>query len=425
MIKEILKKIVVVILNTEARLILQKYKPKIIAITGTVGKTSTKDAAALILGTKFNVRKSEKSYNSELGVPLTIIGAKSAWLNPFQWLAVFWLGLKAIFKKQLYPQWLVLEMGVGKPEDMKHLVSWISPDIAVFTALAETPVHVEKFPGPEELIKEKAKLATALRSDGCLILNADDKLVLELKKQSDAKTITFGFEEGVDLTASNYNISPDGINFKINYKGKIIPVRIPNAFGRQYVYAALAALAIGISLDLNLVEIIEAISRFKPPPGRLNLLEGIKNSFILDDTYNSSPIAALAALEVLKILPAQRKIAVLGDMLELGKFTIEEHKKIGRLVKDFNVDLLFTVGPRAKFIADESRAIGFNPDNIFEFSNSEEAKITLQRKVREGDLLLIKGSQAMRMEKIVEEIMLHPELRKQLLVRQEKEWQNK
>ena len=395
------------------------------AVTGTVGKTSTKDAISLILATKFNVRKSEKSYNSELGVPLTIIGAKSAWNNVFEWLTIFIKGIKVLIKEEHYPQWLVLEMGVGKPKDMERLVSWISPNIAVFTALTEIPVHVEKFQSPEELIKEKTKLMTGLKKDGYFILNGDDKMISELKRGTETKIITYGFTEELDLIASNYNLSSDGIGFKIDYKRNIIPVRMPNVFGRQYVYTALAALAVGISLELNLVETVEAISKFKPPAGRLNLLEGIKNSFILDDTYNSSPIAVLAALEVLKALPAERKIAVLGDMLELGKFTIEEHKRVGRWVKEYNVDLLFTVGPRAKFIADEARAIGFNPENIFEFSSSDETKKSLQEKIKKEDLLLIKGSQAMRMEKIVEEIMAHPELKEQLLVRQEKEWLNK
>ncbi|MCX6731706.1 MAG: UDP-N-acetylmuramoyl-tripeptide--D-alanyl-D-alanine ligase [Candidatus Parcubacteria bacterium] len=422
MFKNFLKNIVVFFLRIEAKLILKKYKPKIVAITGTVGKTSTKDAIALVLAAKFNVRKSEKSYNRELGVPLTIIGAKSAWLNIFQWILILFRGVKILFSNENYPQWLVLEMGVDKPGDMENLISWIIPDIVVFTALAEIPVHVEKFQSSEDLIKEKEKLMTSLKKDGCFVLNGDDKIILNLKE---SKTITYGFEEGLDLMASNYNISPDGITFKADYKGTIIPVRIPSAFGKQYVYTALAALATGISLDLNLVEMVETLSKFKPPPGRLNLLEGVKKSFILDDTYNSSPIAALAALEVLKTLPAERKIAVLGDMLELGKFTIEEHKKLGRLVKDSNIDLLVTIGPRAKFISDEARATGFNSENIFEFSNSEEAKIPLQEKIKQGDLILIKGSQAMRMEKIVEEIMAHPEQKEELLVRQEPEWQNK
>lgn len=422
MLKDFLKKIVEFGLAGEGRLILRKYKPKIIAITGTVGKTSAKDAIALVLGARLNVRKSEKSYNSELGVPLTIIGAKSAWLNLFQWLAVFWLGFKTIAKNEQYPAWLVLEMGVGKPGDMESLISWVSPNIAVFTALAEIPAHVEKFHDADELAKEKLKLAEAVKENGCLILNNDDKIISGIKGQ---KIISFGFEEGADLTASNYNISADGINFKISYKGNIIPVRMSNVFGRQYVYTALAALAAGIFLDLNPVEMVEALSKFKPPPGRMNLLDGVKNSFIFDDTYNSSPVAAIAALEVLRDLPAQRKISVLGDMLELGKFTVDEHRKVGRRVKEDGVDLLFTVGPRAKFIADEARAVGFAPENIFEFANSDEAKIPIQEKIKKGDLILVKGSQAMRMEKIVEEIMAHPEDKENLLVRQEKAWQNK
>ena len=318
-------------------------------------------------------------------------------------------------------------MGVGKPSDMENLVSWISPDIAVFTATAEVPVHVEKFQNPDALIKEKLKLIAGLKKDDYLVLNNDDKtdLVSQAAEKTEAKKITYGFSEKLDVVASNYSISSDGISFKIDFKGNIIPVRLPNAFGRQNVYVALSALSVGICLGLNLIETVETLSKFKPPPGRLNLLEGVKNSFILDDTYNSSHVAVLAALEVLRDLSAERKIAVFGDMLELGKFTIDEHKKIGRRVKEYGVDLLFTVGPRAKFISDEARATGFNEENIFEFANSDEAKIHIQEKIRQGDLILIKGSQAIRMEKIVEEIMAHPEKKSELLVRQEPEWLNK
>lgn len=424
MIKQIFKKVVVFLLQSEAKLILHKYKPKIIAITGTAGKTSTKDAIALVFASKFNIRKSEKSYNSELGVPLTIIGAKSAWNNFFQWLLILAQGIK-VFLKSEYPQWLVLEMGVDRPGDMERLIKWIKPNVAVITALAETPVHVEYFQGPEELSKEKTKLIKELSSEECAILNGDDPAMSNLKGKTKAKIITFGFSEGNDLMASNYRLNSKGITFKIDYKGNIVPIRMPEVLGRQNVFVALAAIAAGLSQNLNLIEMAETLSKFKSPPGRLNLIKGIKNSLILDDSYNSSPLAVAAALEVLKELPARRKIAVLGDMLELGKFTIDEHKKVGGLVKDCGIDLLFTVGPRSKFTAEEARAAGFKPDNIFEFSFSDEAKKEVQEKIREGDLLLIKGSQAMRMEKITEEIMAQPELKEQLLVRQEKEWQNK
>jgi UDP-N-acetylmuramoyl-tripeptide--D-alanyl-D-alanine ligase len=426
--KNFCKNITIFLLRIEAKLIIKKYKPKIAAITGSVGKTSTKDAIALVLGSRFNVRKSKKSYNSRLGVPLTIIGATSAWNNVFGWIKILWHGLKIIFKKSIYPEWLILEMGISRPKGMDFLLSLVKPDIAIITNLGEPqiPVHVEFFSSPEELIKEKIKLAEAVNENGYLILNGDDKNLFGLKNKTKAKTTVYGFDDNqFDLSASNYNISPDGINFKLDYKGSIIPVRMSNTFGRQFVSSGLAAIAVGLSQGINLISAVEALSRFQPPPGRMNILEGIKNSFILDDTYNSSPIALEAALNVLEELPAKRKIIVLGDMLELGKFTIDEHKKIGRVIKEKNIDLLFTVGTRAKFIADEALINNFPEKNIFSFSTSQEAKTAVQEKIKEGDLILIKGSQSMRMERVVEEIMAHPENKEKLLVRQEKEWLNK
>lgn len=432
MIKNILKQIVTTLLRLEAKLILRKYKPKIVAVSGTVGKTSTKDAIALVFGKEFNVRKSEKSYNSELGVPLTIIGAKSAWNNFFQWILILVKGAGVFLKKHGsaggaggYPEWLVLEMGVDRPKDMKRLVSWINPDVAVITALGEIPSHVEYFKTSDELAKEKSRLVQNLKEENTAVLNGDDQRVLGMKEKTKAKVIVYGFSAGNDLMASNYLVTPDGISFKAEYKGNIVPVRLHNIFGKHHVYTALSALAVGISQGMNLIEMAETLSLFNPPPGRLNLIEGIKNSFILDDTYNASPMAMEAALEVLNDLPAKRKIVVLGDMLELGAFTIDEHRKLGRMVKKSGAKLLFAIGPRAKFIASEARAAGFKPENIFEFSFSDEAKKDVQEKIKEGDLILIKGSQSMRMEKITEEIMLHPELKEQLLVRQEKEWLNK
>lgn len=436
MLKNILKNIVVVLLRFEARLIIWKYKPKIIAVTGSVGKTSAKDAIALVLGEKFDVRKSEKSYNSELGVPLTIIGTKSAWNNFVEWILILIKGIKVFFKKSDYPKWLILEMGVGKPKDMEHLVSFIKPDVAVMTSLGEIPVHVERFNGPEEIAKEKAKIFKNIKDGGYAILNGDDKNVLSFKDKIKANVIVYGFnEEGsssladkFDLIASNYRFAPEGITFKVDYKGNIVPVRLHNVFGRHYIYSALSALAVVVSQGMNLVEAVESLVGSKAPPGRLNLLEGIKNSKILDDTYNSSPLALEAALETLKNFSVEKggkKIAVLGDMLELGKFTIDEHKKAGKLVKEVGVDILFTVGPRAKFIAEEARQSGFSPKNIFEFSTADEVKLVVQEQIKEGDLILVKGSQGMRMERIVEEIMAHPEFKEQLLARQEKEWLNK
>ena len=431
MLKKLIKNIVIALLKWEAILILKKYKPKIVAVTGTVGKTSVKDAVATILASKFTVRKSEKSYNSDFGVPLTILGAESGWNNPIKWFLILLDGLRLLIARVDYPEWLVLEMGVDRPGDMDRLVSWIKPDVATVVMLGEVPVHVEFFKDSAEVMREKIKLARAVDSAGHVVLNGDDEKIAFYSESIKANVLTFGFSEENDLVASNYSVVyreegdkkiPEGASFKVDYNGKIIPIRLVGVFGRQFVYNALSALGMSVALGINLVEASEALSSFESPPGRLKLLEGIKNSFIIDDTYNSSPIASEAAMEVLKDLPAKRRIAVLGDMLELGKHTIDEHKKLGKLVCESKTDLLFTVGPRSKFIAEEAREKGFDDKNIFEFSTYNETRIPLQNEIREGDLVLVKGSQSMRMEKIVEEIMAHPEDKEKLLVRQGKEW---
>ncbi|PIQ69514.1 MAG: hypothetical protein COV90_01060, partial [Candidatus Tagabacteria bacterium CG11_big_fil_rev_8_21_14_0_20_41_11] len=365
-----------------------------------------------------------------------VLGVETGWLNPFIWFGNILKGVKLLAtpKKMQYPNWLILEMGVERPKNMQRFAAWINPDIAVFTAFAEIPPHVEFFAGPESLVQEKMKLIQGFDQKHFVILNGDDKTLCEAKSKIQAKIISFGFNEENDLRASNYHITfrkegekeiPEGITFKVDYKGSSVPVRIFGAFGKHLAYSALAALGVGLSQDFNLIDISESLSQYKAPPGRLRLIEGIKNTYILDDTYNASPKAVHAALDTLEELPATgRKIAVLGDMLELGKYTVEAHKAIAdRVIKVANI--IFAVGLRAKFIGEEAKSQGFSSDNIFEFSTSQEAGRVLQEIMKEGDLILIKGSQGMRMEKITEETMAHPEDKEKLLVRQEKEWGKK
>lgn len=420
--KSFFKKIIIKILTLESKLILWRYKPKIIAITGTAGKTTAKEAVALVLETEFSARKSEKSYNSEIGIPLTIIGSKTGWSSFSAWLSVIFKGVKTFASPKNYPEWLVLETGVDKPNDMNGILLWLKPDIAIVTAIGVVPVHVENFGDVNALINEKAKLVQAVSKNNYVILNGDDKAVLDLRRRTRANVITYGFTPAMDIVASNYKMSLEGISFKVAYKGNIVPVRLTGVYGEHNVYAALVSLAAAVALGLNLVKSAEAVSKLKPAPGRLNLIEGVNKTLIFDDTYNSSPIALEAAMEVLKNFPSRRKVAVLGDMLELGKFTEEEHRRVGRLVFDNNIDLLFLAGPRSKLVAQEAMLRGFNPDNIFEFSSSEEAGEAILEKIKEGDLIMVKGSQSMRMEKAVEKIMAHPELKKELLARQEDEW---
>ena len=406
-------------------MILARFKPKIIAISGTVGKTSAKEAVALVLGSEFDVRKSEKSYNSEIGVPLTIIGAKTGWSSLKQWLLIIFKGIKVFLFSANYPKILILEMGVDRPKDMEKMVSLVKPYAAVITAVGTVPVHVQYFSGPEELINEKRKLVECLSDNNWAILNIDDKAAANFRKNTKAQTITYGFSESADLAASNYKMDGEGIVFKVNYKGNIVPVKLDKFFGRHNVYIILAAIGAGLACGINLVKSVEAVSVMKPPRGRMNLLEGLNNSLIFDDSYNSSPIAVEAAVEVLSEYPAKRRIAVLGDMKELGVFSQSEHKRIGEMLRAKDIWLLFTVGPEAKFIAEGARRSGFDAFKIFEFSDSTEAGEAVKKIIQEGDLILVKGSQSARMEKAVESIMAHPEDKENLLVRQEEEWKNR
>ena len=190
--KTLFKKIIITILKLEAKLILARFRPKIIAVTGTVGKTSVK-AVALVLGSEFNVRKSEKSYNSEIGVPLTIIGAQTGWGSFKQWLAVIFKGLKVFLLAGDYPKFLVLEMGVDRPKDMEKMVSWVKPYVAVITAVGTIPVHVQYFSGPEELISEKRKLVECLNDNNWAVLNIDDKAVSSFGKIRKLKLLLTDF----------------------------------------------------------------------------------------------------------------------------------------------------------------------------------------------------------------------------------------
>ncbi len=421
-----IKKIITGILVAEAKIAIKRFHPTIIGITGSVGKSSTKEAIAAVLGQKFRVRESKKSYNSELGLALSILGLPTAWKNPIGWIRNIAGGMRELFRKD-FPEILILEMGVDRPKDLDRLLAIVRPQIGVVTALGDIPVHVEFFAGPEELAREKAKLVRSLPAQGHVVLNFDDATVWDMHQKTNAHVHSYGFGEHADFMASNEKISFAGTVFKINHDGASVPMHLKNAFGKQNIYAALAATAVGTTFDMNTVEIAQAISIFRSPPGRMRLIEGMKGGRILDDSYNSSPLALHAALETLTELAASsetplRRIAVLGDMLEIGKFTIEAHQAAGERVAR-SADYFVAVGPRMKFAADEARDRGLQ--NVFHFSTSDEAALHLNTVVQPDDIVLVKGSQSMRMEKIVEEIMAHPKDAEKLLCRQDSYWKSR
>lgn len=427
-----MRTIVKYILALLARLTLMRYRPKVIGITGNVGKTSVKEAVYAVMSFAYRARRAEKSFNNELGVPLTILGMQSGGKNPLRWAFACAAACARIVYCR-YPEILVLEMGVDKPGDMEYLLSIVSPDIAIFTSVGDVPVHIENFVNREALVREKLKLAWAVSPGGKIVFNADVPAWAEIKTKTKAPAFSYGFSDDaiIKIQQPEYRFAagdgkkiPIGMGVKIEYKGNIVPFRIDGAFHLQSgAYIAGAACAAGIAQGMHLVEISSALAlRYAPPKGRLTLLEGMRGSVILDDTYNASPSSVEAALEALSALSSGRKIAVLGDMLELGVYSEEAHRAAGRKAVRA-CDILITVGARMRYAADEARAHGFKEGtNLFSYDTSESAGAACARIIGEGDTILVKGSQGMRMEKAVKEVIAHPERASELLVRQEEVW---
>ena len=422
------KEVIVSILTFEARLLLQRTKPKIIAITGNVGKTSTKDAIYHVLKDQVKARKSEKSYNSEIGVPLSILGLSNAWSNPVLWLKNLVDGLWLALFPGKYADVLVLEMGVDRPGDMAKLTQWIKPDVVVLTRLPEVPVHVEYFDSPEAVVAEKLELVQALKPDGVLVYNHDDEKVREVVETVRQKAVGYSRYSPSQFTATQdeviyENNLPVGMKFKISHVAEEAVMEFRGAIGVQHTYNLSAACAVASIFNISLADCAKAVASYLPPPGRMRIIAGIKNTLIIDDSYNSSPTAAERALSTLYELKGfKRKIAVLGDMLELGRFSVREHERVGEQVAD-GTDVLFTVGIRARVIASGALSFGLNERKIRQYDEAMRAGRELQNYIKEGDVILIKGSQGVRCEKIVVDIMAQPEQASDLLVRQSRIWQ--
>jgi UDP-N-acetylmuramoyl-tripeptide--D-alanyl-D-alanine ligase len=431
-----MKQIVITLLNWESRLILKKYKPFIVAVTGSVGKTSTKDAiydALKDLPGAGHVRKSEKSFNSEIGTPLTVIGVPNAWHSMSGWFKNLATGLDLILRRREYPDTLILEIGADHPGDIRRVTQWLHPDISVITRISRTPVHVEFFNSPEEVFEEKAFLATAVKSGGVLVVYGDDDRTLSMGdrvKDRGVSVVSYGMSEQSAVRALDAQIAyvdgaPVGMKFVVSHHGRTVPVTLDGVLGAGAIYSALAAIAVATARGGALPQ--EQI-RFDMPKGRMNVIPGKNGSTLIDDAYNSSPDAAISALAVLKDIQMQgRKIAALGDMLELGKFAAQEHRRIGVEAASAlgQNGILVTVGQRSRLTAEEALKSGMPAESVRAFDSSREAAEFLAGIVAAGDVVLVKGSQGVRMERVSVALLRAPERAQELLVRQEKEWLEK
>ncbi len=428
--KAVFKKIIVYLLTAEAKLLLKRHRPIIIAVTGSVGKTSMKDAIYSVIKRHVSARKSEKSFNSDIGVPLTVLGLPNAWNNPFLWLKNLADGFMVALFSKTYPSYLILETGVDRPGDMEKLTSWIKPDIVVLTRFPDVPVHVEFFSGPEAVIAEKMKLVEALKPEGVVIYNHDDQLIQAQLANVRQQAIGYSRFLPSQFVASDDGIYyeddvPAGVKFIVKHFEEAQLVKVQGAIGLQLVYTYIGAVAVGMQCGIALADAAKALFDHAPAPGRMRVIPGLKGSTIIDDSYNASPIAVEQALQTMKELKhAKRRIAVIGDMLELGRFSAREHERVGEIAGG-TVDALFTIGVRARKIAEGALEHGLAEKCIFQYEDVAKAGRELQAYLKPGDVILVKASQGIRAERVVEEIMAHPDQAPALLARQDEAWRAK
>lgn len=423
--KNLAKKLVLFLLKSMARFRLKKFRGKIIAVTGSVGKTSTKEAIYSVLNTAFKVKRSEKSMNSDFGLLLSILDIESGFSSAAKWGILLIKGFLHSLKRD-YSEILLFEMAVDKPGDMDFLTSVVKPDIAIITNVFHTHLDSEQFRDLQDIFAEKSKLIKALKPGGKAVLNLDNPFTANLARgRNKQDTVTYGKDNKADFWASRINQSIDGMSFVLNHGDEKYEVKT-GVIGGFQVSVIIPAIICGVLLGMPLADSVAAVERYSCPPGRMTIIPAIKGAVILDSSYNSSPAALKEALMVLKDLGAdKRKIAVLGNMNELGTESEHLHKTIGEFVP-FCADLLITIGNNAKFIAEAAYQKGLDKKSVFSFDSATAAADFFKDKIKKDDLILVKGSQnKVRLERFIKALMAHPEDAKDLLVRQEKVWEEK
>ncbi len=409
--KKFLRRIVMGWLANCAKCRISQSKATVIGVTGSVGKTTTKDALALVLSTRFTVLANKKSFNSEFGLPLTLLEESSA-VRPLDWFGIAWNA----WRKRNTPitaDYIILEMGTDSPGDMDYLLSIIRPRVGIFTKVA--PVHLGEgqFDSLEEIAHEKGKLITSLPADGFAILNHNDELVWQFAGKTNAGVAGFG--AGGEYAPENLQMTHEGMQFTIQNQKYSVPV-----VGRHHAELFSAVCATTLKLGFQPAEIAEALSKFHLEPGRMSILEGINDSTLIDGSYNSNPSSARAGIDALAEFSG-RRVAVLGQMNELGNQSERYHRFLGEYLRG-KADFLVGVYGDAKYICESFDATG---TKMKFFENSVVAGEFLQTFLKKDDTALFKGSQNnVRLEKAVEMVMLHPERASELLCRQGQEWKD-
>ena len=355
-----------------ARFWRRKLDLRVIGITGSVGKSTTKELVAEVLSQRYRTLKSPGNLNNEIGLPLSILKLSSGY------------------------QRAVLEMGFYVPGEIAFLCDIAQPQVGVVTNIGT--VHAERAGSQDAIAQGKSELVQALPEDGVAILNFDDPWVRKMEEKTHAQVFFYGLSSDSDLWADNVEgLGLEGIRFRLHFKRETLYVRVP-LIGRHSVHTALRAAAVGLVEGLTWQEIFEGLNQGHTQL-RLVAVRSKTGALLLDDTYNASPESMLAALNLLDELDG-RKIAVLGDMLELGQYERQGHEMVGLRTAQV-ADILLTLGPRAHMIAKAARRSGMSKSSTLEFEELDQIVSWLDKNLSENDSVLIKGSHGLRMDRIV------------------------
>lgn len=354
------------------------YNIPVVAVTGSVGKTSTKDILASVVAKKYKVLKTQGNLNNQIGLPLTILKLKDHTA-------------------------MVVEMGMSNLGEISTLTKIAKPTICIITNVGTS--HIGNLGSRENILKAKLEILEGMQKNGSLVINNDNDMLNAWNKTNNKyNVITFGIENESDIIAKNIDLQEYYSKFNAITKDEELEVEVPVG-GMHFVYNGLCAIAVGKLLNIENKEILDGIKEFELTKNRMDVKKNKSDVTIINDCYNANYDSMKAAIEYLAKLNAKRKIAMLGDMLELGEYSINLHKKVGEEIAKNEIDILITVGKESKNIINRALELGYEKENTYNFETTEEAIQKLQEILKPQDAILIKASNGMKFNKIVEAIM--------------------
>lgn len=353
------------------------YNIPVIQVTGSVGKTSTRDIIANVIRTKYKTLQTEGNLNNHIGLPTTILKLKDH-------------------------EALVVESGMNHLGEISYLGKITKPTIAVITNVGTA--HIGLLGSRENILKAKLEILENLKPEGTIVINNDNDMLNKWAKEDKVyKKYTFGIDEKSDVMAYNIKIGNNSSTYNVKINNEEYTVNVPIS-GKHFVYNSLCAIAVGNLLGISPENIIKGIETFSLTKNRMEVVKIKDNVTVINDAYNASYDSMKPALEYLSELPANRKIAVLGDMFELGEFSEEIHRKVGIEVVTHKIDILVTVGKLAKYIAEEAKYLRMPEENIISLEKTEEASEYLNKILQKDDAVLLKAAHGMHFSEIFKSI---------------------